>query len=213
MELGTFVDKYKHARYGFFDWRCDLNMAQKIALSVAFACLTGLMAQIRFFLPFTPVPITGQVFVVLLAGILLGKRYGGLSQIFYAGIGVAGVPWFAGAASGIGYLTGVTGGYIVGFIITAFVIGEFTDRYVASRSLIPQMLLMTTGIGIIYALGSLQLALVLDLSLSEAILMGALPFVPVDIVKAFAAAAVAYGILPKTAYNEEIDAERYPGSF
>ncbi|MDY6959484.1 MAG: biotin transporter BioY, partial [Halobacteriota archaeon] len=161
----------------------------------------------------TPVPVTGQVFAVLLAGVLLGGRYGSLSQLFYAGIGAAGVPWFAGAASGIGYLTGVTGGYLVGFIVAAFVIGEFTDRYVASRGLVPQMLLMTTGIGIIYTLGSLQLALVLDLSLSEAILMGALPFVPVDLVKAFAAATVAFGILPKTSYTEELDAEKYPYEF
>jgi len=211
MELGSFVDRYKHARYGFFDWRCDLNLINKVAIAISFACLTGLMAQIRVYLPFTPVPITGQVFVVLLAGVLLGRRYGGLSQLFYAGIGAAGVPWFAGSASGIGYLTGVTGGYIVGFIIAAFVIGEFTDRYVASRRLLPQMMLMTTGIGIIYALGSLQLALVLDLSLSEAVLMGTLPFVPVDLVKAFAAATIAFGILPKTAYNEESDAEKYPG--
>ncbi len=213
MELGSFVDRYRHARYGFFDWRCDLNLIQKVVLTISFACLTGLMAQIRVYLPFTPVPITGQVFVVLLAGVFLGRRYGGLSQLFYAGIGAAGVPWFAGSASGIGYLTGVTGGYIVGFIVAAFVIGEFTDRYVASRGILPQILLMTTGIGIIYALGSLQLALVLDLSLSEAILMGALPFVPADIVKAFAAATIAFGILPKTAYNEESDAGKYPGGF
>lgn len=213
MELGLFVKRYKHARHGFFDWRSDLTLINKVTLAIFFACLTGLMAQMRIYLPITPVPVTGQVFAVLLAGVLLGGRYGSLSQLFYAGIGAAGVPWFAGAASGIGYLTGVTGGYLVGFIVAAFVIGEFTDRYVASRGLVPQMLLMTTGIGIIYTLGSLQLALVLDLSLSEAILMGALPFVPVDLVKAFAAATVAFGILPKTSYTEELDAEKYPYEF
>ena len=90
MVLGSFVNNYRYTRYNFFKWRYELNVAHKVVLAISFACLTGLMAQMRIYLPFTPVPITGQVLAVLLAGVLLGKRYGGLSQVFYVGIGAAG---------------------------------------------------------------------------------------------------------------------------
>ncbi|MDY6966656.1 MAG: biotin transporter BioY [Halobacteriota archaeon] len=205
MELGSFVDGYRGARYNFFKWRHELDVIQKVALAITFACLTGLMAQMKIFLPFTPVPITGQVFAVLLAGVLLGRRYGGLSQVFYLGIGAAGVPWFADYSGGMAYLSGVTGGYIIGFIFAAFMIGEFTDRYVASRGLLPQFILMMGGVIIIYAIGTLHLALVLNVGISKAIMLGVVPFVPLDIAKAIAVAGVAYAILPKTSYGDEVD--------
>jgi len=114
-----YMDKYKYARYNSFKWRYELNLLYKITLAIGFACLTGLLAQFRFYLPGSPVPITGQTFAVLIAGILLGK-WGGISQGMYVGFGAMGVPWFAGMNAGLAYLLGPTGGYIIGFIFAAF---------------------------------------------------------------------------------------------
>ena len=84
-----------------FSWRRGLGLAGNVMLSLCFAGLTGLAAQVRVPLPFTPVPITGQVFAVLLGGVFLGGGYGALSQILYLGMGAAGVPWLAGGGSGL----------------------------------------------------------------------------------------------------------------
>ena len=141
MEITGYIDKYKNVRYNFFKWRYELEFVHKILLSLCFACLTGLFAQIRLFTPWTPVPITGQVFAVILAGVILG-RWGGISQIMYVGLGITGIPWFAGFNSGILYLTGPTGGYIIGFIIAAFFIGFIVDRYIQSRKFTGMLALM-----------------------------------------------------------------------
>jgi biotin transport system substrate-specific component len=110
--------KYESAKYDFFKWRFESKFAKKLVLAFFFACLTGIFAQLRFYLPYTPVPITGQVFAVLLSGVILGNLYGGISQGLYAALGVAGVPWFSGGKAGLEIFTGVTGGYIIGFIFS-----------------------------------------------------------------------------------------------
>jgi biotin transport system substrate-specific component len=107
----------------FFVWRHRSTVAKKIALCFAAAAFTGLAAQIRVPLASTPVPVTGQVFAVLLSGVFLGRRYGALSQVIYVSLGAAGVPWFAGWTSGA--LLGLTGGYLVGFIPAAALVGWF----------------------------------------------------------------------------------------
>lgn len=62
MEINMYLDKYKLIRYNFFKWRYELELIHKISLAFFFACLTGLFAQLKFYIPWTPVPITGQVF-------------------------------------------------------------------------------------------------------------------------------------------------------
>ena len=124
MEMSLYIDKYKQIRYNFFKWRYELDVAHKVVLALGFACLTGFLAQVRFYLPWTPIPITGQSFAVLLSAIIL-ERWSGISQVMYAGVGAAGVPWFAGWKGGIGVIAGPTGGYIIGFIIAAFFLGYF----------------------------------------------------------------------------------------
>lgn len=206
-ELEYIISKYESATLNFFKWRFESTLAHKIVLALGFACLTGLLAQVRFYLPFTPVPVTGQVFAVLLSGVILGKWYGGLSQGFYAGIGAAGVPWFAGMTAGAGILTGVTGGYIVGFIVAAMIIGWFTDRYVSARSFRSMFVLMVTGVAVIYLFGVVQLSLVLGVGAQKAIELGALPFIGADIYKALIAAAIATAVTPKSAYGNELDSK------
>jgi len=206
-ELKNMFVKYESAKNNFFKWRFESTFLNKFALALGFACLTGLFAQIRFYLPYTPEPVTGQVFAVLLSGVILGKWYGGMSQGLYAGIGAAGLPWFNGLKGGMDVLSGVTGGYIVGFIAAALVIGWFTDRYVRSRSFTGLMILMALGIGVIHLFGVIQLAAVLHVSVQTAIEKGSLPFIAVDVYKAIIAAAIAAAVAPGTGYGDEIDSE------
>ncbi len=97
----TVLDKYKDVRYNLFKWRCEASLIHKIILAFAMACFTGIAAQVRIPLPWTPVPISAQTFAVLLSGVLLGGWYGGLSQVFYIGAGVAGVPYPADDLAGL----------------------------------------------------------------------------------------------------------------
>lgn len=90
------VDNYFKKRYTLFKWRSDTTFANKVMIAFLVACFTGVMAQVIIPLPWTPVPVTGQTFAVLMAGILLGRYWGGISQAMYVGVGLLGVPWFAG---------------------------------------------------------------------------------------------------------------------
>ncbi|MCD5383826.1 biotin transporter BioY [candidate division WOR-3 bacterium] len=215
MEMTVCIDKYRHVRYNLFKWRYELDIVHKVALSLGFACLTGLLAQVRFCLPWTPVPITGQTFAVLLSAILLGK-WSGISQCIYAVIGVAGVPWFAGGNGGIGVITGATGGYIIGFIIASFFLGYFVDKYIRSRSFISMLVLMLfANFVLIYGPGLLQLYVWLSfvkgasIGFSELLMIGAAPFIVGDVIKIVAAAAITRGITPKQSYNRELDVEKW----
>ncbi len=207
-ELKNVLTKYESAKYNFFKWRFESTFVNKLSLAVFFACLTGLFAQFRFYLPYTPVPVTGQVFAVLLSGVILGKWYGGMSQGFYAGLGAAGLPWFASLKGGLAVLTGVDGGYIIGFIAASLIIGWFTDRYVRSRSFTGIFILMITGVAVIYLFGAFQLSFVLGVNAEKAIELGVLPFIGVDLYKALIVAAIATAVTPRTAYGTEIDSRR-----
>lgn len=209
MEIAARIDRTK---YDVFRWRYELSIPKKLTLALGLACLTGLVAQIRIMLPWSPVPVTGQTLAVLLAGVLLGRWWGGISLAIYAGLGIAGVPWFAGWGSGLGYLAGPTGGYIIGFILAALFLGHFTDTYIRSRSFLSMLALMLfANFILIYIPGLFQLGLWLNLVKGEPITfttllsMGALPFIAGDVTKAVIAAAIARGVTPKSAYNGEVD--------
>ena len=209
MAIATRINQSK---YDVFRWRYELSVPKKLALALGMACLTGLLAQIRIMLPWSPVPLTGQTFAVLLAGVLLGRWWGGISLAIYAGLGAAGLPWFSGWSGGVGYLAGPTGGYIIGFILAALFLGYFTDTFVRSRSFISMLALMLfANFVLIYGPGMLQLALWVNLVKGEPVTfatllgMGAVPFIAGDVTKAVIAAAIARGVTPKLAYNGEVD--------
>ncbi len=205
----TWVDNYRHWRYAAFRWRYELSIPRKIALALVFAGITGLIAQVR--IPFEPVPITGQTFAVLLAGVMLGRWWGGISQAFYVGIGAAGVPWFHGWAGGIGHFTGVTMGYLIGFILAALFLGFFVDRYINSRKFLPMLgLMLFANFVLIYIPGLLWLNHFLPGSFFTYSLWwsGAIMFVGGDAIKAAAAAGMTKAIAPKQAYNGEVDQGR-----
>jgi biotin transport system substrate-specific component len=209
MTLSTRINETK---YNVFTWRYELSIPKKLALALGFAALMGLVAQTKFFLPFTPVPFTGQTFGALFAGIVLGTWWGGVSMAFYVGLGAAGVPWFQGWQGGFAYLSGPTGGYIVGFIFAALFLGYFTDKFVRARSFFVMLgLMLFANFILIYGPGLLQLNLWLTnikgtpVEFSQLLTMGAIPFIAGDITKAVVAALVARGITPKKAYAKETD--------
>jgi len=207
MEINMYIDRYKEIRLNLFKWRYELNVMYKLVLVLSFACLTGLMAQFRFYIPGLHVPVTGQVFAVMLSGVLLGL-WGGVSQMMYLGIGAAGFPWFQGFSGGLSYMMGLTGGYLIGFVLAAFFIGYMVDRYVKSRSFINMTLLMLfSTFTFIYIPGVIWFYLCSGASfgLYEIIMMCVAPFVAIDIVKILIAASIATTITPKTAYAREID--------
>jgi biotin transport system substrate-specific component len=153
------------------------------------AVLVTLFAQIRIPLPFTPVPITGQTFAVLLVAATLGSIRGGMSLLVYVGAGSAGAPVFTGWGRGLAVLKGVTGGYLVGFIVAAIVIGFLAEKGWDKRfrSSIGAML---TGNVIIYLIGLPWLAAVIHTDFTKTLQAGLYPFVPGDLIKLYLAAAV-----------------------
>lgn len=202
------------SRLNFYRWRYESGFEEKLVLAFAFATFTGLCAQLRIYLPWTPVPITMQTFAVFMSAILLGRNWGGISQLIYVTLGSFGVPWFAGLKGGYAVLLGPTGGYIVGFVISAFLVGYFIDRYIVSRFFVTLLpLLVFANFVIIHGLGCAWLYAWLissgqSVTIFEVFLMGSLPFIPGDFAKIFAVSAIGKAITPKVAYNGEVDAGR-----
>lgn len=209
MTIGATIEQRKHE---LFKWRYELSIPKKLGLALGMAVLAGLMAQLKIMTPWSPVPLTGQTFAVLLAGVLLGTWWGGISMAIYAGIGAAGVPWFQGFTGGLAYMSGPTGGYIIGFIFAALFLGYFTDKFVKSRRFLPMLgLMLFASFVLVYGPGLLQLNLWLSLvkgepaSFGQLLMVGAVPFIAGDAAKVVLAALAARVITPKTAYGKEID--------
>lgn len=155
-----------------------------IALMFGFALLTAGAAQVAIPLPFTPVPITGQTFAVLLAGAALGSWAGAGSQLLYVAMGGLGLPFFAEGASGWTAVTGATGGYLVGFAVAAWVVGRLAERH-QDRSIVPAIGSFFVGNAIIYAFGVAWLWYSVDAftTLGAALEAGFTPFVVGDVIK------------------------------
>lgn len=207
--------RLNEAKYAAFRWRHELSIPRKLALALGMAAFTGLVAQIKVVNPLMPdVPVTGQTFAVLLAGVLMGRWWGGISMTLYAGLGAVGVPWFAGWHSGIG-LTSF--GYIIGFVFAALFLGHFTDKYIRSRSFFSMLVLMLfANFILIWIPGLIWRVLWLNIVVGTGTpvtflgsLAGSVTYIPGDITKAVAAAAIARGITPKKAFNEEVDKDKW----
>jgi len=136
-------------------------------------------AQIAIPLPFTPVPLTGQTFAVLLAGAALGSKRGASSLGLYTIAGALGLPIFAAGKSG---LSGPTLGYLFGFIIAAYIIGLLAERGL-DRSLRTSFLPFLLGTAVIYLFGAGWLVLSLGMTPQQALAAGVLPFLIGDAIK------------------------------
>jgi biotin transport system substrate-specific component len=161
-------------------------------LVVGGAAFVALAAQVSIKLGFTPVPLTGQTFAVLLVGAALGSTRGALSLLLYLLVGVAGVPVYAEHRHGWSVFSGATGGYIVGFVVAATLTGWLAERSWDKRfsSSISAML---TGSVVIYLCGVVWLHHFLGVNWSTTLDDGLYPFVPGDMLKVYLAAAALPG--------------------
>lgn len=170
-----------------------MDWAISVSLVLAFSLLTALAAQVVIPLPFTPVPVTGQTFAVLLTGALLGSRLGALAMIAYLVEGAAGLPFFHGGNGGAHYLLAApTAGYLFAYPLAAFVTGGLAERG-WDRRFLTAAAAMTLGSAVILFGGWAWLTVFFKNS-EAAFYGGVVPFIPGDLIKiALAAAALPSG--------------------
>lgn len=169
------------------------------------AALTAVAAQIAVPLPFTPVPFTLQVLMVVLSGFLLGLRYGFLAQAVYLLLGAAGLPVFAGFSGGLGHFLTPTGGYLVAYPLAAALAGLAAGRLSKGgrrRSSRGSGVPVGIACGLlalvpIYGLGAAWLAVQSGLTPGAALAAGVLPFIPLDALKTVMATLLAAAIAPQ----------------
>ncbi len=176
-------------------------LARNVALMIGFSALIALTAHFQIRLGFTPVPITGQTFGVLLTGALLGPRLGMATLALYLAEGMLGLPAFASKGTIASY------GYLLGYIPAAGIVGYLAERG-WDRKPLTSALMMAAGSVIIYVAGVTWLQHFVG-GFGKAILLGVLPFLPGDIIKSGLATALlplGWKWLGKSKANQEIDA-------
>lgn len=163
-------------------------LARDALLVAGGAALTGLLAQIAFPVPGSPVPVTGQTFGALVVGAALGWRRGIASLALYLLVGVMGVPWFAGHSAGY---ASASFGYVIGFVVAAGVVGALAGRG-GDRDPARTIGTMIVGNLVIYAFGLSWLMADLHIGLGKAVSIGLTNYLPGDAIKILLAA----GVLP-----------------
>lgn len=156
---------------------------QKMIMVSMFAGLTAILSQISIPLPFTPIPFNLGILGFLLSGSLLGKWLGAASQLIYVLLGAVGLPVFAGFHGGLSTLVGPTGGFLLGYIFAAFVIGLLLEKL--PKKLLP--LALTIGVITCYAFGTIFFMVNTSSSLFTALTLCIFPFILVDALKIFLA--------------------------
>jgi biotin transport system substrate-specific component len=168
-----------------------VDWVRQVGLILSFSLLMALSAQFVIPLPWTPVPITGQTFVVLLAGAVLGSRLGALAMIAYLIEGASGLPFFRAGGGGLPYLiASPTTGYLLSYPLAAYTVGLLAERG-WDRRFVTAAAAMTIGSGLILAGGWAWLTLWFKTA-GEALRAGVLPFLLGDAIKI----ALAAGALP-----------------
>ena len=156
-----------------------------IALMTAVTCVLG---PLSIPLPFSPVPISLTNFAIFLAIFVLGMKSGTISFIIYLLLGAIGVPVFSSFRGGLQVLAGPTGGYLIGFIFLALIMGFALEHF--DRKLVPTIIGMIIGMAVCYAFGTVWLAKLLSLSFKEGLMMGVIPYLAGDAAKIIIAAIV-----------------------
>ena len=163
--------------------------------------LCALCAAVTCILAPLSVPLAGEVpislatFAVLLSGILLGAKLGGLSQLIYVLLGSVGVPVFAGWTGGIGITLGITGGYIIGYIPMAFVAGLLYYRFgrneSGSRKYAAMIISMILATAALYFIGTAWFIAQTKMTLAASLTACVIPFLPGDLIKIVAVMLIA----------------------
>lgn len=166
--------------------KLNLKIREMTMIAMATA-LMAIFSQISIPVPFTTVPITLQVFAVILIATILECKLATISIVIYILLGGIGVPVFANFSAGLNKLVGATGGYIWGFLLMAIIIGKLSEKNNKKLLFVAGYL----GLAIDYILGTLQLKFVLGLSIKQAIMAGVTPFIVKDIIVVFIAITVA----------------------
>jgi biotin transport system substrate-specific component len=156
-------------------------------LVVGASLLVALSAQVVVPLPYSPVPVTGQTFAILLVGALLGSRRGLFAILAYLAEGAAGLPVFAGGTGGAFYFFGPTGGYLLGFLPAVWVVGRLSEAGWDRR---PWSAAVAMATGNIVILGCGAAWLLPFAGLEGAVTAGVLPFLPGDLLKIALAATL-----------------------
>ena len=165
------------------------TLVMDVVLVVAGAALVTVLAQVA--IPLWPVPITGQTLAVLLVGSTLGWARGAISMVLYAVLGLVGLPVYSDGSHGAGVLFGATGGYIIGFIVSAALVGWLAERQ-WDRKVLKAIVTFVAGSVVVFAIGLPWLAVVLHTDLPTTLQYGLYPFIIGGIIKA----VIAAGVLP-----------------
>ncbi|MBW2412247.1 MAG: biotin transporter BioY [Deltaproteobacteria bacterium] len=168
------------------------NPLRMMVYASLLAALTA--ASALFSIQIGDVPVILYNFFILLMGLLLGSRWGTASVAVYLLTGSLGLPVFAGGKGGLAILLGPTGGYLIGFLPAVFIIGLISEKF--NRRLWPDIIALLCGTAVIYALGVIQLKIVLDKTWMVSLAIGFFPFIIFDLIKLVAAAVTARAIRP-----------------
>ena len=168
--------------------RSSNSPLRRMVYAAMFGALTAVGSLI--IIPMQPVPITLQTLFTGLAGVLLGGYTGALSQIIYVLLGIIGLPVFAGGKAGLGILFGPSGGYLIGFVVGAYIIGKIVEAK-REPGLSWIVIALVVGNLVIYTLGTLQLAWITHFTLSKSLMVGVVPFLIGDLLKLVAGAFLA----------------------
>lgn len=165
------------------------NRTTYMILCAVFAALTAVCAWIAIPLPFTPVPVVLATMATLLAGGLLGTKYGTLSMVVYLLLGAVGAPVFAGFKSGLGALAGPTGGFLIGYITSAFLCGLLLSKLSKNKLTWGRIFLAATaGLFSCYVLGTAWFMYSTGTGFYASMMMCVVPFLPGEVLKTIAAA-------------------------
>jgi len=164
------------------------EVLKKLLICLGFAALTGISAQIKWYVPGNPIPFTMQTAAVALSALSL-KRWAGMSQLFYVVLGVLGVPWFSNQAGGLSFLLLPSAGYLIGFIFTAFIGGWFVEKYYTKLHVFTFLPLTLINVLFVHGFGMLYLNTWMivshqpNVSFAMLFIKGSLPFLWYDLGK------------------------------
>lgn len=177
--------------------RTNLSLRDMMLVSM-FTAILAVLAYVAVPLPFSPVPVTGQTFGIMLIGLLLGKKRGVMAVALMLLLGAVGVPVFSGGRAGLSILAGPTGGYLFSWLLSVVVVDALKSKIRGFKGAVAAS--FVGGVIVVYAIGVPWLAMSTGMTLSAAFVAGAMPFLPGDLFKV-AIAALTAARMPKNLFR------------
>ena len=172
----------------------NLNISSQLQMTVYSSLMAALIAVGAFIaIPIGPVPIVLQNLFVMLAGLLLGARWGMASVGLYLLAGICGLPVFSGGGAGLGHFFGPTGGYLISYLPAVFIIGLVAEK---TTGLIARTGALVAAHVIIFGLGVTWLKVATGMTFAKAMAVGMFPFLIGDVIKIIAALCIARALYP-----------------